>query len=73
MFIVDVPGKAGMITGFSLAAKLGVSAGWPALMTYTTELYPTVIRSVINTLYPTEIRSVINTLYTTELYPTVIR
>ncbi|XP_062570126.1 solute carrier family 22 member 4-like [Saccostrea cucullata] len=44
--VVDVPEKAGLINGFALAAKLGVSAAWPALMTFTTELYPTVIRNI---------------------------
>ncbi|KAK3095487.1 hypothetical protein FSP39_015271 [Pinctada imbricata] len=35
-----------LVNGFALAAKLGVSAAWGALMTFTVEIYPTVIRNL---------------------------
>lgn len=33
-----------LINGFALAAKFGVSASWAAIMAFTTEVYPTVVR-----------------------------
>lgn len=35
-----------LINGFALAAKFGVSASWAAIMAFTTEVYPTVVRYV---------------------------
>lgn len=39
----------GQITNIiALVAKLSVGCGWQAMIVYTTELYPTVIRLVFN-------------------------
>lgn len=35
-----------LINGFALAAKFGVSASWAAIMAFTTEVYPTVVRNI---------------------------
>lgn len=35
-----------LINGFALAAKFGVSASWAAIMAFTTEVYPTVVRYI---------------------------
>lgn len=35
-----------IINGCAMVAKLGVAAAWAALMTFTTETYPTVVRNI---------------------------
>ncbi|OWF39981.1 solute carrier family 22 member 21-like [Mizuhopecten yessoensis] len=44
--ITDFEMKHQLMSGFALAAKLGVAAGWSALMLLTTENYPTVVRNI---------------------------
>lgn len=41
---VDKDLQGSLINGFALAAKFGVSAAWASIMTFTTEIYPTVVR-----------------------------
>ncbi|XP_061183865.1 solute carrier family 22 member 4-like isoform X1 [Saccostrea echinata] len=46
MIDVDKELQKSLINGFALAAKLGVSASWAAIMAFTTEVYPTVVRNI---------------------------
>lgn len=41
---VDEDLQKSLINGFALAAKFGVSASWAAIIAFTTEVYPTVVR-----------------------------
>lgn len=43
-FLIDPPNAAQIINVAALIAKMGVSAGWASLITFTTESYPTVVR-----------------------------
>ncbi|XP_071143317.1 solute carrier family 22 member 4-like [Mytilus edulis] len=43
---LDIPEKGRWINGFALTSKLCVSCGWMALIIFTSELYPTVVRNV---------------------------
>lgn len=43
-FLIDPPDAAEIINVAALIAKMGVSAGWASLITFTTESYPTVVR-----------------------------
>lgn len=43
-FLIDPPDAAQIINVAALIAKMGVSAGWASLITFTTESYPTVVR-----------------------------
>lgn len=40
----DPANSSVIINGCAMVAKLGVAAAWAALMTFTTETYPTVVR-----------------------------
>ena len=40
----DPENSSTIINGCAMVAKLGVAAAWAALMTFTTETYPTVVR-----------------------------
>lgn len=40
----DPANSSTIINGCAMVAKLGVAAAWAALMTFTTETYPTVVR-----------------------------
>ncbi|XP_060065283.1 solute carrier family 22 member 21-like [Ylistrum balloti] len=44
--ITDIELKHQLMNGFAMAAKMGVAAGWSALMLLTTENYPTVVRNI---------------------------
>lgn len=46
MIDVDSGLQKTLINGFALAAKFGVSASWAAIMAFTTEIYPTVVRNI---------------------------
>ncbi|XP_048746739.2 organic cation transporter protein-like [Ostrea edulis] len=46
MIDVDKDLQGSLINGFALAAKFGVSAAWASIMTFTTEIYPTVVRNL---------------------------
>ncbi|XP_052791211.1 organic cation/carnitine transporter 2-like [Mya arenaria] len=43
---VDTPHRGVITNVFALACKMGIAVGWGGLMVYTTELYPTVVRSI---------------------------
>jgi len=42
--LTDLADKDELVNGFALSSKLCVSSGWSALMVFTSELYPTVVR-----------------------------
>lgn len=44
--VMDPPDAAEIINVAALIAKMGVSAGWASLITFTTESYPTVVRNI---------------------------
>ncbi|XP_062598101.1 solute carrier family 22 member 4-like [Saccostrea cucullata] len=46
MIDVEKDLQKNLINGFALAAKFGVSASWAAIMAFTTEVYPTVVRNI---------------------------
>ncbi|XP_048746993.2 solute carrier family 22 member 4-like [Ostrea edulis] len=46
MIDVDEDLQKSLINGFALAAKFGVSASWAAIIAFTTEVYPTVVRNI---------------------------
>ncbi|XP_053393551.1 solute carrier family 22 member 4-like isoform X3 [Mercenaria mercenaria] len=53
---VDTPHRGVVTNAFALASKMGIACGWGCLIVYTTELYPTVVRTIAYGLHNTSAR-----------------
>lgn len=53
---VETPYRGAVTNAFALASKMGIACGWGCLIVYTTELYPTVVRTISYGLHNTSAR-----------------
>lgn len=53
---IDTPHRGVITNAFALASKMGIAVGWGCLIVYTTELYPTVVRTIAYGLHNTSAR-----------------